>query len=150
MTTIDDSKRVIRDAVEGKRRQSRNVPVPVLVAVDAKGIVTRLEDFDMALFGHSVAHMDQYGNQYARSFRADGLFTKGEGEPTISGVLAFTEVGFLRCSEPVLYLHPRFEGHLPDALLQLERRTLSADGVSVRQQQSRGFLEVLGFVVPGL
>lgn len=149
MTTIDDSKRVIRDAVEGKRRQSRNVPVPVLIAVDAKGIVARLEDFDMALFGHSVAHMDQYGNQYARSFRADGLFAKGEGEPTISGVLAFTEVGFLRCSEPVLYLHPRFEGHLPDALLQLERRTLSADGVSVRQQQSRGFLEVLGFVDPG-
>jgi len=149
MTTIDDSKRVIRDAVEGKRRQSRNVPVPVLVAVDAKGIVARLEDFDMALFGHSVAHMDQYGNQYARSFRADGLFAKGEGEPTISGVLAFTEVGFLRCSEPVLYLHPRFEGHLPDALLQLERRTLSADGVSVRQQQSRGFLEVFGFVDPG-
>jgi hypothetical protein len=148
MTIVDDSKRVIRDAVEGKRRQARNVPVPVLVAVDAKGLVTRLEDFDMALFGHSVAHIDQFGNQYTTSFRADGLFAKGEGTPTISGVLAFTEVGVLRCSEPVLYLHPRFDGHLPDALLQLERRTLSADGVSVREAQSRGFLEGFGFVDP--
>ncbi len=146
MTVIDDSKRVIRDAVEGKRCQARNVPVPVLVALDAKGIVTRLEDFDMALFGHSVAHMDQFGNHYATSFQADGLFAKGEGTPTISGVLAFTEVGVLRCSEPVLYPHPRFEGHLPDALLQLERRNFSADGVSVREAQRRGFLEVLGFV----
>jgi hypothetical protein len=148
MTTIDDSKRVIRGAVVGKRRQARNVPVPVLVAIDAKGIVTRLEDFDMALFGHSVAQIDRFGNQYATSFQADGLFSKGEGEPTISGVLAFTEIGFLRCSEPVLYLHPRFEGHLPDTLLRLERRTLSADGVSVREAQSRGFLEVLGCVDP--
>lgn len=146
MTTIDDSKRVIRDAVEGKRRQARNVNVPVLVAVDAKGIVTRLEDFDMALFGHSVAHMDLGGNQYATSFQADGLFAKGEGEPTISGVLAFTEVGVLRCSEPVLYLHPRFEGHLPATLLRLEHRTLGADGVAVQDAQNQGFLEVLGFV----
>jgi hypothetical protein len=149
MTTIDDSKRVIRNSVEGKRRQARNVPVPVLVALDAKGIVTRLEDFDMALFGHSVAHMNQFGKHYATSFQADGLFAKGEGEPTISGVLAFTEVGFLRCNDPILYLHPRFEDHLPDALLQLERRTLSAGGVCVREAQSRGFLEVLGFVDPG-
>ena len=148
MTTIDDSKRVIRDAVEGKRRQARNVAVPVLVTVDGKGIVTRLEDFDMALFGHSVAHLDQYGNQYATSFRADGLFAGGEGEPTISGVLAFTEVGPLRCSEPVLYLHPRFGGHLPDALLRLERRTLGVDGVSVQEAQNQRFLDVLGFVNP--
>ncbi|MGH3147460.1 MAG: hypothetical protein ACRDTR_16815, partial [Rubrobacter sp.] len=146
LTTIDDSKRVIRDAVEGKRRQSRNVPVPVLVALDAKGIVTRLEDFDMALFGHSVAHMDQFGNQYATSFQADGLFAKGEGKPTISGVLAFTEVGFLRCEEPVLYLHPRFDSTLPNALMQLERRTLGADGVHVEEAQNSGFLESLGFV----
>lgn len=146
LTTIDDSKRVIRDAVEGKRCQARNVPVPVLVALDAKGIVTRLEDFDMALFGHSVAHMDQFGNQYATSFQADGLFAKGEGKPTISGVLAFTEVGFLRCEEPVLYLHPRFEGTLPNTLMQLERRTLGADGVHVEEAQNSGFLESLGFV----
>ncbi len=138
MTTIDDSKRVIRDAVEGKRRQARNVAVPVLVAVDAKGIVSRLEDFDMALFG----------SQQAPSFQAAGLFAKGEGEPTISGVLAFTEVGFLRCSEPVLYLHPRFKGSLPDGLLQLECRTLTADGISVQEARSQGFLEVLGFVDP--
>jgi hypothetical protein len=148
MTIIDDSKRVIREAVEGKRRQARNVSVPVLVAVDAKGLVTRLDDFDMALFGHSVAHMDLSGRQYAISFRPDGLFATGIGAPTISGVLAFTEVGFLRCSEPVLYLHPRFEERLPGALLQLERRTLDVDVISIHEAQHTGFLEALGFVDP--
>lgn len=146
ITTFDDSKRVIRDAVEKKRRQARNVTIPVLVAVDAKGIVTRREDFDMALFGHSVAHMDGFGNQFDTSFQADGLFARGEGEPIISGALAFPETGFLRCMEPVLYLHPRFEGHMPDALLQLECRTLDADGISVREAQSQGFIGSLGFV----
>ncbi len=149
VATIDDSERLIREAVERKRRQARSLNVPVLVAVDGKGIVTRLEDFDMALFGRSVAHMDLSGNQHATSFWADGLFAKGESEPTISGLLAFTEVGFLRCREPVLYLHPRFEGHLPDALLRLERRTLGADGVSVQEARYQGFLDVVGFVDSG-
>lgn len=53
----DDSEQVIRDAVKGKYPQARNVEVPVLVAVDAKGLLTRLEDFDMALFGHYWHHL---------------------------------------------------------------------------------------------
>ena len=60
-------------------------------------------------------------------------------------------------SEPVgMTIEALFPTHLegqrrqlPEALLQLERRTLDADGVSVREAQSRGFLEVLGFVDPG-
>jgi hypothetical protein len=150
LTAFDDSTRIIREAVEGKRRQARNVVAPVLVAVDGKGISTDLEDFDTALFGHYSQFLDRFGTLHPPTFEADGLFAGGKGEPTISGVLAFTEVGFLRCSEPVLYLHPRFEGHLPDALMQLGRRTLSAEGVSVRGAESQGFLDVLGFVDPDL
>jgi hypothetical protein len=148
LTTFDDSKRIIREAVEGKRRQARNVAAPVLVAVDGKGISTDLEDFDTALFGRYTQFLDRFGMLQPPTFEADGLFARGEGEPTISGVVAFTEVGFLRCSEPVLYLHPRFQGRLPDALLQLERRTLGANGVSVQGAQSGEFLEILGFVDP--
>jgi hypothetical protein len=152
LTTFDDSERVIRKAVERKRRQARNVEAPVLVALDAKGIVTRLEDFDMALFGRYVAHMDRHGNQYATSFRADGVFARGDGEPTIAGVLAFTEVGILRCSEPVLYIHPRFSGNLPEPLQQLEQRTLLANrnGIEGSEPRKRGFLEALEFLDPNV
>lgn len=120
--------------------------MPVLVAVNAKGILSRHKDFDAALFGRSVQPPNSSDTLSPQTFRADGRFAAGEGQPTISGVLAYTEVEFLRCSEPVLYIHPRFEGDLSDALLQLESRTLSADSISVPEAQNRGFLEVLGFV----
>jgi hypothetical protein len=148
LTTFHDSTRIIREAVEGKRRQARNVAVPVLVAVDGKGISTDLEDFDTALLGHHTQCFDQFGTLYHPTFDPDGLFARGKGEPTISGVLAFTEVGVLRCSEPVLYVHPRFEGHLPDALQQLERRTLGAEGILIQEAVTRGLLEELGFIDP--
>ena len=37
-------------------------------------------------------------------------------------LLAFLEVGFQKSPNPVLSLHPRFEGSLPQALNVLERR----------------------------
>ena len=132
----DDSELVIRDAVRGKYYQARNVEVPVLVAVDAKGLLTRLEDFDMALFGHYRYHLDE-----STSFKADGIFARKGQEPTIAGVLAFTEIGVSRISEPSLYIHPRFSGDLPDALRQLEQRRLMPDrsGVEVSEPHNRGF-----------
>jgi hypothetical protein len=135
----DDSEQVIRDAVKGKYRQAKNVEVPVLIAVDGKGLLTRLEDFDMALFGHYRHHLDE-----SVSYKADGIFARKGQEPTIAGVLAFTEVGVLRCGEPVLYLHPRFSGELPDALRQLELRNLipGRSGIKVSQSHNRGFLRL--------
>jgi hypothetical protein len=113
-------------------------------------MVARLEDFDMALFGQYVGQIDQFGNQYATSFKADGIFAGGVGEPTIAGVLAFTEVGVLHCSEPVLYIHPRFSGKFPDTLRQLEQRELLVDesGVERLEAHNRGCLEALGFLDP--
>jgi hypothetical protein len=135
----DDSEQVIRDAVKDKYRQAKNVEVPVLVAVDAKGLLTRLEDFDMALIGHYRPHLDK-----PTSFKADGIFARKGQEPTIAGVLAFTEVGVSRCSKPVLYIHPRFSGELPDALRQLEQRRLVPDrsGLEVSKPYNRGFLRL--------
>ncbi len=148
----ESDEQVIRKAVRRKYRQARNAETPVLVAVSAKGLVARLEDFDMALFGQYVAHIDRFGNEYATSFRADGVFAGGEGAPTIAGVLAFTEVGVLRCSEPVLYVHPRFSGNLPYALQQLEQRKLIADGSGIErlEPRNRGYLETLGFLDPNV
>lgn len=148
LTTIDNSKVDIRGGVKAKRRQARNVTEPVLVAVDGKGIVTRLEDFDMALFGHTRAYINQSGDTYDTKFIADGLFAGGEGEPTIAGVLAFTKAGVLGCDDPVLYIHPRFSGELPQALLRLERRKLDFENgaILVEESQNPGFMEAMGFI----
>ncbi len=55
------------------------------------------------------------------------MFCKGSGEPTWAAVLAFLNVGFLGGPDPVLYLHPRFGGRLPEALVALENRRYDAE-----------------------
>jgi hypothetical protein len=109
------------------------------------------EELDRALFGTSVTQRDQYGNEVGRYFQNDGLFASGEGEPTISGVLAFPEVGFLRCADPVLWVHPRFEGALPRALNGLETRYAPSapdanPTVIIRPAKKTNLLGNLGFV----
>jgi len=146
LSVVNHSEGIIRQAVKRKYRQARNVETPVLLAVKAEGLFRSLEDFDRALYGHLRVHLDQ-----STSFKADGLLAREkQGEPTIAGVLAFTEVGPLRCSEPVLYVHPRFSGDLPNALRQLKQRKLIADksGIEVLEPRRRGYLEALGFLDP--
>ena len=148
LSVVNNSERQIRQAVKRKYRQARNVETPVLVTVKAEGFFRSLEDFDRALFGHYRVRLDQ-----SMSFKADGVLAwEKEGEPTIAGVLAFTEVGHLRCSEPVLYVHPRFSEDLPDALRQLEQRKLLADrsGIEGSEPRNRGFLDALGFIDPSV
>ena len=146
LSVVNHSEGIIRQAVKRKYRQARNVETPVLLAMKAEGFFRSLEDFDTALYGHYRVHLDD-----STSFKADGAFTREkEGEPIIAGVLAFTEVGHLRCSEPVLYVHPRFSGDLPEALRQLGQRKLVADrsGIEVLEPRRRGYLEALGFLEP--
>ena len=52
--------------------------------------------------------------------------------------------------DPVLYLHPRFEGALPDALLSLERRTYDTEAkrIVILKPSATGILEKMGFVPP--
>jgi len=148
LTTWDDSVEVIPKALERKRRQAKNVTTPVLVAIDATGVATSLEEFDRALFGQYVQHLDQYGQLSEPEFHADGYFTGGSGKPTIAGVLAFLELGWTGARDPVLYLHPRFQGVLPQALLKLEHRKLRDDGsgIDVVPFQAPRLLDELGFV----
>jgi hypothetical protein len=113
---------VLRGAVKRKYRQLSNLDGTSLVGLNMTSTTASREELDRALFGTSVTQRDQYGNEVGRYFQNAGLFAGGEGEPTISGVLAFPEVGFLRCADPVLWVHPRFMGALPRALNALETR----------------------------
>lgn len=123
ISLIDDSKERIRLAVRRKRRQVRNSETPVLLAIQASGICSGFEDFDIALFGSSYDRYDENRRLVETGFMPDGVLTnKSDKAPTLAGVLAFLTVGFHVCVGPVLYRHPRFVGKFPTALLQLEQR----------------------------
>ena len=107
------------------------------------------EDLDQVLFGVTVSKRGFDGDEVGRYFLANGLFAGGHGEPTVSGVLAFPEVGFLRAADPVLWVHPRFGGKFPERLEGLEVRRMpgaGADAVDVRPTTGTNLLENLQFV----
>jgi hypothetical protein len=141
----------LRGAVKRKYRQLSNLDGTSLVALNMTSTTSRREDLDRALLGTSVTRLDQHGNEVGRYFQRDGLFAGGQGEPTISGVLAFPQVGFLRCDDPVLWVHPRFEGKFPRALNDLETRhaPYAPDvdpTVIIRPAKKTNLLGNLGFV----
>jgi len=122
----DGSQGKIRQAVQRKRRQVRASSSPVLLAIGVSGPSTAsLGDFDRALYGHEIAHLDS-GNEMIIEFVRDGLFAKGVGDPTYAGVLAFPRMDRLPLADPILYMHPRFGGNLPDAILELGQRVLDS------------------------
>jgi hypothetical protein len=139
---------VLRGAVRRKYRQLSNIDGTSLVALNMFSTTSRREDLDQALFGVTVSRLDRYGNEVGRYFERNGLFANGQGEPTISGVLAFPEVGFLRCADPILYAHPRFSGSFPPPLDVLEMRKLPSTGayIEVREAARTDLLQGLGFV----
>jgi hypothetical protein len=139
---------VLRGAVRRKYRQLSNLDGVSLVALNMFSTTSKREDLDRALFGTSVTQLNQEGNELGRYFEKDGLFAGGEGEPTISGVLAFPEVEFLHCDDPVLWVHPRFGREFPRALNNLEIRNAPDAGleVSVCPARKTNLLENLGFV----
>jgi hypothetical protein len=138
----------LRGAVKRKYRQLRNLAGTTLVALNMSSHTAVREDLDRALFGTSVTQIDQYRNEVGRYFERNGLLAGGEGEPTISGVLAFPEVGFLGCADPVLWVHPRFEGEYPRVLNDLETRYApnAEPEVIVRPAKKTDLLKDLGFV----
>ena len=148
LTTWDDTEQRVRRAVARKRRQGREASVPALVAVHATGIASSYEEVDMALFGREVATMGQDGRLLSTRFEADGVFAGGRGEPTWAAALAFLNVGFTGGPDPILYLHPRFRGRLPEALLTLERKTYDAEAgkIIMREPSKSRVLDALKFV----
>lgn len=123
ISLVDNSQSRIIHAVKSKRKQVRNSQAPVLLAIQASGISSDFEDFDMALFGGGFERYDENHRLVETGFLPNGIFNnKSDKAPTYAGVLAFLNVGFNICVGPVLYHHPRFSGTLPNALLQLEQR----------------------------
>lgn len=143
-----DDKRALRVAVRRKYRQLRNLDGTSFVALNMSSTTSRREDLDQALLGTTVSQRDQRGEEVGRYFQRDGLFAGGEGEPTISGVLAFPEVSVSRCDDPVLYIHPRFDEDIPATIKNLEIRRAPNTGAAVCVQQASrtDLLQNIGFL----
>jgi len=124
-----DGVETIRRAVKRKRRQVRESGSEVVLAINASELFSGFEDFDWALFGHTHGHYDAVSDSVRRvEFVADGvLTTRGKGAPTIAAVLAYVEANCFCSREPVLYVHPRFQGKLPSQFEKFERRILERD-----------------------
>lgn len=143
LTIFDNTEGRVRRALDMKRSQVRDSTTPVLLAINGSGLATDLEGFDCALFGHGYQQLDQQHQTVGYGFKMDGEFTRKRDstkQPTFAGVLAFVEVGLRRVLDPVLYLHPSFNGALPVAILELEQHVFSrdSDGVRVVEAKRRG------------
>lgn len=149
ISLVDNSRDRILHAVKSKRRQVRNSQAPVLLAIQASGICSRFEDFDISLFGSGCDSYDEHLRLVETVFKPSGVFSKkSDKAPTFAGVLAFLTVGFNSCVGPVLYRHPRFSGMLPEALLQLEQRTYneSINKIEIEPSKVPGLIDRLNLV----
>lgn len=149
IAVFDNSEDRIRHAVQSKRSQVRSSEAPVLLALQASGISSEFEDFDMALFGRGYERYDEQRRLAGTGFAATGIFNaQRDKAPTFASVLAFLTVGFNTCTAPVLYHHPRFSGVLPGALLQREQRTYNetSNEIQIQPSKAHGLIEQLNFV----
>jgi hypothetical protein len=144
----DDTEKKIRAIVARKKKQVRKSKMPVLLAVSTSPFGER-EDYDRALFGLTYEHVDHQGRTIETGFDPVGVFgSKRSESPIIAGVLAFTEVGFPGVADPILYLHPRFEGEVPESIKRLEQRTYSQGvGVCVQRAVIKSVCRSLNFVL---
>lgn len=148
-TAFDNSEERIRHAIRQKRRQVRSSDAPVLLAIQASGISSSLEDFDIALFGRTYGSYDSQGELIETGFTPSGEFNnKSDKAPTYAGVLAFLEIGWLGGPDPVLYRHPRSSSVLPESVLKLEQRSYDTNAGEIRNQPStvNNLLQKLRFV----
>lgn len=142
----DDAEQRIVAAVANKKRQVRKTNTPVILAISTSPFGD-LEDYDRALYGLTFEEFDVNRKRVRTGFRPVGIFGQVRSEPpTISGVLAYRDVGFTRVVDPVLYLHPRFGGKLPASLLRLEVRSLNDAGISVKSAKIKNVLTEMEFV----
>jgi hypothetical protein len=128
-TLMDDLWGRISKAVRAKREQARAFRgiAPVLLALDSNFYTDR-GDFDLALFA-----------------KGDGALTS-QREAEVAGVLVFSGLGFTSGLDPVLYIHPLFDGRLPDNLGSLERREWTAEGLKIKPSVGPPILERLPFI----
>ncbi len=124
---FDNSEARVRRAYldRDKRQQARgSTAQPAFLAINGGIFGAGVAEFDRALLGYTVEHHGFARERVGHSFDA----TKGEmlrdADGPWAGVLAFVAPGVFSASEPVLYVSPHFDGHLPFAFLRLRRRML--------------------------
>lgn len=86
----DDSIQRLKDALtdEHKREQARGAVQPTFLAIDCPFGGPDAEDFDQALFGHTVRHIGRDLRTVGFSFNSNGLLVRDKDIP-FAGVLAF-------------------------------------------------------------
>jgi hypothetical protein len=121
IVTNPDAVPRIQRTVKKERRQVRNAGCPVVLAVNGRWNAPT-EDFDRALFSSESAARNNM-DEVASKLVADGEFAVARnGEPTYAALLAYPDA-FVTCRyEPILYIHPRFSGQLPDSIRVLQTR----------------------------
>jgi hypothetical protein len=124
---IDNSEQRIRLAYTDwrKRKQAEGASDPAMLAIDGGIFGAHDYDFDNALLGPDVQHMGLDREVAGLSHRAYNGEMLRDTAGTWAAVLAFLEAGVFRAREPILYVSPHFEGHLPLAFLGVERRMLA-------------------------
>lgn len=150
ISASNDSKNRIRYAMKSKKRQIRNSEAPVILAIQT-GLISELEDFDIALFGGSFESYDVNHRLIETGFLPCGDFAKNidrSDPPNYAGVLAFLGVNFAYCIPPVFYRNPRFAGVLPNAILQLEQRSYDRElnKIQVQAASSPDLTNRLNFI----
>lgn len=107
----------------------------------------------MALYGREVIRLDASRTIASYSFDASGIFAAGPSDkaPTFAAALAFFHIGFGGSdgeADPVLYRHPRYQGSLPRALLDLSQRRFDAALGTIERQPAKreDILGALNFV----
>ena len=117
-------RRAYRDV--DKRAQARGATAqPAFLAVNGGVFGADLDTFDRALLGYSVEHHGFERERLGYSFDATRGEMLADADGPWAGVLAFVAPGVFAASEPVLYVSPHFDGHLPFAFLRLRRRGLA-------------------------
>lgn len=138
----------IKRAIQKKRKQVRNEPLPVLLAIHGSGYGVEFNDFDRALFGYKTIVKNTRNNLQEAVIKPDGIFLesgKEDKSPTFAGILAFKRVDLFRHPDPVIYQHPRFFGELPEEIMLFEQRRLRDSAIDIQPPKRKNVLAELGF-----
>jgi hypothetical protein len=138
----DDTGSRIVDAVRDTRPQGRAFPGRVILAVDAPS--SERQDFDAALLGHTVATLGEDLSTLSREFRRAGELAR-QAKVEYPAVLVFPHLGMFGGYDPIVYMHPRFEGVLPSEFASLETRSLGASGIETQPATRLGIIDGVGF-----
>ena len=149
LTSWDDTENRIRHSIDKKREQVRDSTIPVILAINATGLSSSIEDFNHALFGRSIDVIDfkSLDPQYTY-YKEDGLFTKKKSaDPTFAGILACFNYGLAGGEAPILYHNPNYLGEFPKGFSQLEQRHFDfySQTITVEKQKNNYLVERLNF-----